>query len=160
MLVSAMRPRRASSFEYARTTRSGEPFALDRHMTAYRRWENWINAVMTSLVSPRDVLAQVHPLWLQTQFQTPQRNSNSREYVLAKVCGVRKTFPVFPVKQEIFRQRRSRPNRSRCDCSCDPRRAYFRLFVQLTLERHDFDKGRWRHDRKAETPGYGRHSRQ
>jgi hypothetical protein len=31
-------------------------------------------------------------------------------------------------------------NRSRCDCFCDPRRAYLRLFVQLTLERHDFDK--------------------
>ena len=30
-------------------------------------------------------------------------------------------------------------NRTRCDCFCDPRRAYFRLFVQLTLERHDFD---------------------
>src|SRR5262244_1033027 len=31
-------------------------------------------------------------------------------------------------------------NRTRCDCFCDPRRAYFRLFVQLTLERHDLDK--------------------
>jgi hypothetical protein len=31
-------------------------------------------------------------------------------------------------------------NRSRCDCFCDHRRAYLRLFVQLTLERHDFDK--------------------
>jgi hypothetical protein len=31
-------------------------------------------------------------------------------------------------------------NRTRFDCFCDPRRAYLRLFVQLTLERHDFDK--------------------
>ena len=31
-------------------------------------------------------------------------------------------------------------NRTRCHCFCDSRRAYFRLFVQLTLERHDFDK--------------------
>jgi len=31
-------------------------------------------------------------------------------------------------------------NRTRCDCFCDHRRAYLRLFVQLTLERHDFDK--------------------
>jgi hypothetical protein len=31
-------------------------------------------------------------------------------------------------------------NRTRCDWICDSRRAYFRLFVRLTLERHDFDK--------------------
>ena len=31
-------------------------------------------------------------------------------------------------------------NCTRCDCLCDLRRTYFRLFVQLTLERHDFDK--------------------
>src|ERR1700728_3763344 len=31
-------------------------------------------------------------------------------------------------------------NRTRCDWICDSRRANFRLFVQLTPERHDFDK--------------------
>jgi len=52
MLVSAMRPRRVSSFEYARTSRSGERFALDSRMTAYRTLEDWSNALITSLVSP------------------------------------------------------------------------------------------------------------
>src|SRR5215831_16701980 len=31
-------------------------------------------------------------------------------------------------------------NCTRCVCFCESRRAYFRLFVQLALERHDFDK--------------------
>ena len=52
-------------------------------------------------------------------------------------------------------------NRTRCDCFCDPRRAYFRLFVQLTLERHDFDKrsvGGMTEKRKLK--GYSEHTRQ
>lgn len=52
MLVSAMRSRSVSSFGYARTSRSGEPFALDSRVTANRTLENWSNALIISLVSP------------------------------------------------------------------------------------------------------------
>jgi len=102
MLVSAMRPRRVSSFGYARTSRSGEPFALDSRMTAYRTLEDWSNALITSLVSP--LLFQARYAFCSCKRNSKRDSGIRRSRVRARQrCGVRKTFPVFPLNSAILK---------------------------------------------------------
>jgi hypothetical protein len=102
MLVSAMRPRRVCSFGYARTSRSGEPFALDSRMTAYRTLEGWSNALITSLVSP--LLFQASYASCSCKRNSKRDSGIRQSRVRARQrCGVQKTFPVLPLNSAILK---------------------------------------------------------
>src|SRR5438270_1383667 len=105
MFVYRMRPRRVSSFGYPRTSRSGERFALDSRMAAYRRLEDWSNALISSLVSP--LLFQA-----RYAFSSCKRNSKRNigvdvpclgSHLLNQRGNMREWVSGVPIRQETCR---------------------------------------------------------